>query len=94
MVNGDARDGRDDGVGDGCSVEGVRVADRQQQACYPRQRRDMSGVYRLDGDVGMRSWASGRDGVRVRDGLEGVVSGAGGGLEFGGDSGMRGVRLL
>lgn len=94
MVNGDARDGRDDGVGDGCSVEGVWVADRQQQACYPRQRRDMSGVYRLDGDVGMRSWASGRDGVRVRDRLEGVVSGAGGGLEFGGDSGMRGVRLL
>ena len=55
----------------------------------------MSRIDRFDGDVGMRSWVSGRDGVRVRDGLVGRgVAGACRGLEFRGDGGVRGILLL
>lgn len=55
MVYGDARDGGDDGVGDGGCVEGVGVADGQKEARDPRQGGDVSRVDRIDGDVGVRS---------------------------------------
>lgn len=75
MVDCDAGQRGDHGVCDSRSVEGIRVTDWEQQPGYSGQRGDMRRTDRLDSNVGVGSWVAGRDGMGIRGGLDGDISG-------------------
>lgn len=54
MVDGDTGQRGDHRVGDGGSIEGIRVADRKEKTCDPGERRDMRCADRVDGDMRVR----------------------------------------
>ena len=75
MVDSDAGQRGDHGVCDSRSVEGIRVTDWKKQPGYSGQRGDMRRTDCFDRDVGVGSWVARRDGMGIRGGLDGGISG-------------------